>query len=221
MHFRGYILSICLATSYRLSAALHKTNHWIHHNINTTIHCDRMIGWRTSARIESTFEKHMNTQQFTHAILACHNVHQAGKLMVTLAAYGSVSDAYYTKPTSTHVDCDGITLASSFEESVYLLAGLILTRLASSLPISMLAHCFAGLILTRLASSLPISLLAKLSSSVPMIHSQRLASSLLHSNDIDKAGKLIAHISACQTIKLITHDSFAKAGKLIASLDLY
>ncbi len=136
----------------------------------------------------------MNTQQFTHAILACHNVHQAGKLMVTLGAYGSVSDAYYAKPTSTHVDCDGITVASTFEESVYLLAGLILTRLASSLPISMLAHCFTGLILTRLASSLPISRLAKLSSSVLMIHSQRLASSLLHSNDIDKAGKLIANI---------------------------
>ena len=93
--------------------------------------------------------------------------------MVTLGAYGSVSDAYYTKPTSTHVDCDGITVASTFEESVYLLAGLILTRLASSLP---------------------ISLLANLSSSVPMIHSQRLASSLLHSNDINKAGKLIANI---------------------------
>jgi hypothetical protein len=136
----------------------------------------------------------MNTQQFTHAILACHNVHQAGKLMVTLGAYGSVSDAYYAKPTSTHVDCDGITVASTFEESVYLLAGLILTRLASSLPISMLAHRFTGLILTRLASSLPISRLAKLSSSVLMIHSQRLASSLLHSNDIDKAGKLIANI---------------------------
>jgi hypothetical protein len=47
------------------------------------------------------------------------------------------------------------------------------------------------------------------------------ACSLLHWIHIDKAGKLIAHISACQTIKLITHDSIAKAGKLIASLDLY
>jgi hypothetical protein len=125
--------------------------------------------------------------------------------MVTLAAYGSVSDAYYTKPTSTHVDCDGITLASSFEESVYLLAGLILTRLASSLPISMLAHCFAGWILTRLASSLPISLLAKLSSSLHMIHSQRLASSLLHWIDIDKAGKLIAHFVLAHRGNKIIH----------------
>ncbi len=46
----------------------------------------------------------MHTYKITHASSACNNVHQVGKLMVTLAVYGSVSDAYYAKSNSTHAN---------------------------------------------------------------------------------------------------------------------
>ena len=117
--------------------------------------------------------------------------------MVTLAAYGSVSDTYYTQSTSTHVDHDGIPSQAALKDRYICLLDWYWQGWQAHCPYLCLfiasldsywqgwqahcpylclpnyqahypwfnrkgwqAHCFTGFILTGLASSLSMSMLA-------------------------------------------------------------
>jgi hypothetical protein len=59
-------------------------------------------------KLKYTFEKIRTHIQSHMQVENGDNAHQAGKLMVTLAAYGYSSYAYYTKSNSTHVEHDSM-----------------------------------------------------------------------------------------------------------------